>query len=172
MLDLYRLRRFFKNKKDLQVMRYTAIRTFSFLISCLAIDFFLFFVANSDNHLISNIAIISALAFLILLIIQTYQYVSERNFQAKSLIKENALEILYLSFKVFDKNEYVLKNLNESFKLDHLSHRNDIPPRLYFEYISCCKELVYRLSLYKKTNEKVPGTFSDEIDEMFRSSQI
>lgn len=172
MVDVYQWRRFFKSNRDLQTMRYSAVKTLSLLIFSLSFCALFCFVANFEISFLRILMSSLSIVLISVLLIQSYRYLCERNRQAKTLIKENALELLYLSFKVFDKNEYVLKNLNESYNLDVMSRKSVIPKRMYFDYITCCRELVFRLSLYKKTNEKVPGTFSEEIDKMFKAANI
>lgn len=172
MIDVHSLRKSLKDRQKVEYLRYLVARKFVFFFACVFINFLIFSFFNHNVWMAKAVSILLVVITATLFLHQTCNYIIALNHQASLLISQNALRNLVTAFQYFDRDQYVLKNLSHNHRLDVMLTYEAVPKRMYFDYICCCREMILRLSLYKRTNEKIPGTFSSDIDDMFRRSKI
>lgn len=172
MVDVYQWRKYFQSEPSIEAFRHKLAKSIIHLIAVMAVDALLLFIMQFNNATVQILMITYTAVLSIYVVMVGLIYLDVRNSQAIKLLSEDALVSLGEAFSYFDKNSCVTQNLSEESRLHILMTKKKVPKRMYYDYITCCKEICFRLSLYKKANEKMPGTFSPEIDEMFKASKI
>jgi hypothetical protein len=170
--NVHNLKKYFTENRKVEAEKFKATRAFIFLTGVALTNLFAFVIVDHHLMILKNVLFAGFLISIAFFVAKIRNYLNERNNQARYLIYNETLKELLDVFICFDTNEYVLNNLRESNKLNEIVRKNKIPKNLYYDYICCCIELSLRLSMYKKVNEKAPGTFSHEINQMFLSSNL